>query len=302
MKLKLLTLILLLFSFILYAEEKTFTTSDGVELYVQVKGEGYPLLYIHGGPGAGSHWFEKFFGEFMEEHLKVVYLDQRGVGRSSSPSDGNFSLDRMILDFEEVRKEFQFDQWFTLGHSFGGILQMSYAHRYPAVHKGMLMVNCTFDITESICQSWIPKAAELLDEEYIGCERDPIPPLQRFNEYGGRLRSENIFWKMAYRDEKSESLMDSVMEEIKNHNYDFSNAVMKLEEYFGNFKPLAAELQFPVLYFYGEKDWMIGPEHFKNLNFPNLLLWNNKGGHIPFIEEREDLQNAILKYMSTNNF
>lgn len=67
----------------LQAKERMITTSDGVQLFVNIKGSGKPVLYIHGGPGSGSYWFEKFFGEFLEQHYTVIYLDQGGVGRSS---------------------------------------------------------------------------------------------------------------------------------------------------------------------------------------------------------------------------
>ena len=302
MKIKSIYLVFLFLSLKLSAKEQIITTSDGVELYVKVKGQGIPLLYVHGGPGSGSYWFEQFFGEFMEEHFTVVYLDQRGVGRSTSPADGNFSLDRMTLDFEEVRKELGFDRWLTLGHSFGGILQMGYADRYPGAQLGLLMINCTLDISESCCESWLPKAAEILGEEYPGCENDSVPMFQRMNDYGNRLREAGLFWQMAYQSTESERIMNETMDDIPNHNYDFGNAVMSSMEYFVNFKPLTSKMEIPVLFFYGTNDWMVGPEHYDNLDFPNLLVWKNEGGHIPFIEEKEDLQKAILAYLEKFDF
>ena len=88
----------------LQAEERMITTTDGVQLFVNIKGSGTPVLYIHGGPGSGSYWFEKFFGEFLEQHYTMIYLDQRGVGRSSGDHEADYSMDRMVLDFEEIRK------------------------------------------------------------------------------------------------------------------------------------------------------------------------------------------------------
>ncbi len=49
----------------------------------------------------------------------MIYLDQRGVCRPSSLKDGNYSMDRMIQDFEEVRETLGIKEWFTLDHSFG---------------------------------------------------------------------------------------------------------------------------------------------------------------------------------------
>lgn len=289
------------FGLSLQAGEKIITTSDGVKLYVNVKGEGLPLLYIHGGPGSGSKWFEEFSGDFMEQHFTIIYLDQRGVGRSGSPEDGNYSMDRMVQDFEEVREALGISSWLTLGHSFGGILQMGYAERFPEAHKGMLMVNCTLDLLQSSCESWLPKAAEILGETF-SCKDTVAMPWEMMNHYGNRLREKNLFWQMAYADPGNEEIMNKTYESISNFNYDLGNAVMNNEEYFENYKILASGIEFPVLYFYGSKDWMVGPDHYKNLQFPNLLLWESEVGHMPFLEAKEDLQEAILTYKLHNGF
>ena len=121
MKKSLLFLAALLLAVMAAAQEKHVITSDGVDLFVNVKGEGTPCLYLHGGPGSGSYWLEKFVGDSLEKHFRMIYLDQRGVGRSTSPADGNFSMERMVKDFEEVREALGIGRWITLGHSFGGL-------------------------------------------------------------------------------------------------------------------------------------------------------------------------------------
>ena len=294
-------ILVLAVTFQVSATEKTITTSDGVELYVKVKGSGTPILYIHGGPGSGSYWFEKLSGSFMEQHFTVIYLDQRGVGRSTSPGNKDYSLDRIALDFEEVRQALGYDDWLTLGHSFGGVLQMGYSERFPKAVKGMIMVNCTIDITNSACESWIPKAAQLAKETYT-CEGDTVPLPQRMNEFGGKLRDKGLFWKMGSKDPGTFSRLDEISAELPAYNYDLSNHVMNYPEYWKNFKPLAAQMNMPVLYFYGREDFMVGPEHYKGIDFPNLLLWENKGGHLPFIEDKPDLEKAILAYAEKYQF
>jgi proline iminopeptidase len=288
-------LALFTFSLNLFAGEKIITTSDGVQLYVKVEGKGTPLLYIHGGPGSGSYWFEKLTRDFMEENFTMIYLDQRGVGRSQSAADQNYSMERMTLDFEEVRKALGFDSWLTLGHSFGGILQMGYAERYPEAHKGMIMLNCTINLRESACESWIPKAAEFVGENYT-CTGDTVAIPQRMNEFGGKLREKDLFWKMGSRDPKTFPKLDKISAEIENFNFDFGRYAMDYPDYWENFKPITSTMEMPVLYFYGKTDFMVGPQHYEDLEFKNLLLWENKGGHIPFIEDKEDMQKAILAY------
>lgn len=284
------------------AEEKYITTSDGVKLYVNIKGEGTPCLYIHGGPGSGSFWFEKFFGKFMEDNFTMIYLDQRGVGRSSSPDNGDFSMERMTQDFEEIRKALGFESWITLGHSFGGILQMGYAENFPKAQKGMMMINNTLYLNDSFCKSWAPKASEFLGEEYAGCENDSLSVIERLGYLVPKLKEKDLFWKMAYAEKKNEAIMDATYSEFENWNYDFGNAAWNYDAYKKNYLPAASKIDIPVLFFYGTNDWMIGPKHYKQVKFPQMLLWKSEVGHIPFQENTPDLERAILNYKDKFQF
>ena len=296
-------LIPLLFLFtVLTAQEQHITTSDGVDLYVKVEGQGTPLLYLHGGPGSGSYWLEEFFGDFLEQNFTVVYMDQRGVGRSTSPEDGNYSMERMTMDFEEVREALGFTTWLTLGHSFGGLLQMGYVERYPDAISGMIMVNCTLNIEESFCESWGPKAAEFIGESYTPCSEDSLPVFEKVFDLGPKLREKGLFWKMAYEHKKNDSIMAATYQPFENWNYDFGNAAMVLEDYRKDYKPATVLVEQPVLFFYGTKDWMVGPNHYEDVGFPKMLLWKNDGGHIPFQENKEDLSEAILAFKASYNF
>lgn len=279
-----------------WAEEKTITTTDGVLLYVNVKGSGSPVLYLHGGPGSGSYWLEKFFGKFMEEQYTMIYLDQRGVGRSSGDSDTNYSLDRMLLDFEEIREELGFESWLTMGHSFGGILQMAYVSQFPQSVKGMIMVNCTLNISESLCESWGPKAAEFTGKPNKPCPEDPTELNDVFAYHINNLREANAFWKMAYKDPENEKIMDATFGEINNWNHSFSSLALSMPDYWKDYRKLSKQVKVPILFFYGNKDWMVGPDHYKNTEFPIALMWESEVGHMPFMEAKADLEKAILTF------
>lgn len=133
----------------------------------------------------------------------MVYLDQRGVGRSSSPEDRNYSLNRMIQDFEEVREALGIKEWLTLGHSFGGILQMAYVEKYSQSVKGMIMINCTLNMKESFCNSWIPKAAEFAGVSYTLPQTDsPDAILNRMMDVSKAMDEKMVRWKMAFSSQK----------------------------------------------------------------------------------------------------
>jgi proline iminopeptidase len=284
------------------SEVKHIITSDSVDLYVTVKGKGTPCLYIHGGPGSGSWWLEKFSGEMLERNLQMIYLDQRGVGRSTGPKSGDFSPDRMVKDFEEIRAALGIERWLIMGHSFGGILQMQYAQRHPDVIAGMLMLNCTLDIGGGI-QGSLQKACEFLgDTSMTRYLNDSIPVAVRVPKIYGALREKHLFWKMGYARQSSEAIMDSSFRDIPRWNHEYENAAMEMQENFNNYKPLTSGMTMPVLFFYGKTDWMVGPTHYKGVDFPNMMLWGSDVGHMPFLENKEDLERAIAAYIDKYGF
>jgi proline iminopeptidase len=55
-------------------------------------------------------------------------------------------------------------------------------------------------------------------------------------------------------------------------------------------------LSAPVLFFYGQSDWMVGPMHYKHARIPHMLPWPCAVGHVPFLENQADLARAIASY------
>ena len=276
--------------------KKEIITSDGVHLFVQVKGSGTPCLYIHGGPGAGSYWMQKFSGDMLERKFQMIYLDQRGVGRSTSPKDGNYSMERMVKDFEEVRAALGIRQWIILGHSFGGILQMGYAQRHPQSIRGMIMLNCTLDMEDSLEKSWIPKACEILGLDTKPYLDPSVPTADRLSRLAEKLNERDLLWKMAYASQKSEKTMNASFSEISDWNQDFGSAALRIKDYSKNFRPATKDIRMPVLFFYGKQDWMIGPTHYQSVHFPNAIMWASEVGHVASLENKADLQLAISSY------
>jgi proline iminopeptidase len=280
------------------AQEQRFITSDSVNLYLKVKGKGTPCLYIHGGPGSGSYWLEKFSGDILEKRFTMIYLDLRGVGRSTSPVNNDYSMDRMVRDFEEIRKQLGIEQWLIMGHSFSGTTVTGYALRHPTSIKGMMMFNCTLDIEASINKSWIPYACKILGITELSYYSDEETSTHdKLNTLFGLLNKKDLSWKMTFANKENEAKMNSTFSEIPNWNSDFGRIGISHKDYLVNFMVYTAQITNPVLFFYGKTDFTVGPEHYKRVHFPNMLLWGSDVGHVPFMENKEDLQKAIDSYM-----
>jgi proline iminopeptidase len=297
MKKSFLFLTALLLAAVACAQERHIVTTDGVDLYVNVKGKGIPCLYLHGGPGSGSYWLEKFAGDSLEKHFRMIYLDQRGVGRSTSPADGNFTMERMVKDFEEVREALGISRWVTLGNSFGGLLQMGYALRHPSAVEAMVMINCSLNMGMNFKTSWCPKACEFLgitDRSYY--EDESIPLHIRWDSLITTLNSSDLMWKMGFASREEMDIMNSSYAEFSSWNSDFSEVAMRMEDYAEDFTGATAKVNMPVLFIYGTRDWMIGPEHYKMAAFPDMMLQSIDAVHLPFFGDNADIMKAISTF------
>jgi pimeloyl-ACP methyl ester carboxylesterase len=52
----------------------------------------------------------------------------------------------------------------------------------------------------------------------------------------------------------------------------------------------------PVLLYHGKRDWMAGPDQHTDIVFPEMKLWQGDAGHMPFLENRDNLIKAIRSY------
>ncbi|WP_448518948.1 proline iminopeptidase-family hydrolase [Rhodoflexus sp.] len=102
------------------------------------------LLLLHGGPG-GNHLFFESFESFLPEHeIEFYYYDQLGSYLSDKPTDSSlWTTERFVEEVEQVRKALGLnkDNFYILGHSWGGILAMEYALKYQQNLKGLIISN-----------------------------------------------------------------------------------------------------------------------------------------------------------------
>ena len=97
--------------------------------------EGKPVVFLHGGPGAGtSPWHRRFFDP---ERYRIILLDQRGCGRSTphaSEPDADLRHNttwHLVADIELLRKNLGIEKWQVFGGSWGSALALAYAESHP---------------------------------------------------------------------------------------------------------------------------------------------------------------------------
>lgn len=113
-----------------YPMHEGFVDAHGVMIYYMTVGRGAPLMILHGGPGASHDYFLPYLLP-LARHNELVFIDERGSGRSQKLSDlSGYTVENMVEDAEDVRQALGLGKITLLGHSAGGVLAQAYALKY----------------------------------------------------------------------------------------------------------------------------------------------------------------------------
>ena len=159
----------------------------GVRLFFDVEGLSHvpdgnrlrkrpTLICLHGGPGHDHSAFKPVFAALATD-MQVLYVDQRGMGRSDRVPSTDWTLDRWADDVVALCSALDIVQPFVLGASFGSMVAMRYAQRHPG-HAAKLVLVCAMakvDVDEQVkvLERWsVPNEVKAAAEAFW---RDPTP-------------------------------------------------------------------------------------------------------------------------------
>jgi len=144
--------------------QEGFVDSHGALIYYMAVGRGAPLMIVHGGPGASHDYFLPYLLPLMRTN-RLVFIDERGSGRSSKISDTKqYTVASMVDDIEAVRQALNLGKMSLLGHSFGGVLVQAYAFRYPQ-NLTHLILGSTFSSTVELNQALAKMKNEMTPQD-----------------------------------------------------------------------------------------------------------------------------------------
>src|SRR6185503_4134595 len=107
------------------------------------------VLLLHGGPAATHEYFEAADSFLPAAGVEYYYYDQLGSAYSDQPDDVSlWDLPRFVEEVEQVRQALGLgpDNFYLLGHSWGGILAAEYALKYQQNLKGLIISNMMMSI------------------------------------------------------------------------------------------------------------------------------------------------------------
>ena len=171
-------------------------------LYVEECGnpDGLPVVFLHGGPGAGLSPHHRRFFDPARWH--AVLFDQRGAGQSTpfASLDANTTPD-LIADIERIREHLGIERWLVFGGSWGSTLALAYAEAHPDRVIGLVLRGIFLAREEEL--RWFNEmdgGARCIFPERWARFRDFIPEAERGNmieAYWRRLDSNDEALRLA---------------------------------------------------------------------------------------------------------
>jgi proline iminopeptidase len=169
----------------------TLQVDDLHTLYWETSGnpQGIPVIFVHGGPGAGTSPNSRRFFDPAKYH--IVLLDQRGSGKSTPLGETRHNTTELLIgDLETLREHLGIRQWLVFGGSWGSTLSLAYAQAHPERCLGLVLRGIWLASKEEI-DWWLYGVRYLFPKEWEAFANF-IPEAERgdlLGAYQRRMRS-----------------------------------------------------------------------------------------------------------------
>jgi proline iminopeptidase len=159
---------------------------------------GLPVLFVHGGPGAGCEDYHRRF--FDPERYRIILFDQRGCGRSTPHAAlENNTTQALVADMERIRAHLGIERWVLFGGSWGSTLSLVYAETHPQRVLGLILRGIFLCRPQEIHWFYQEGASRLFPDLWEAF-LEPIPQDERgdlLSAYYRRLTGDNELVRMA---------------------------------------------------------------------------------------------------------
>jgi pimeloyl-ACP methyl ester carboxylesterase len=292
--------------------EQTYIALGGQEQYVEITGASSKnpvLLFLHGGPGWPQTPHLRYFNADLTRSVTLAAWEQAGCGKSymRNPNPKNLSVAQLINDAHELtqilKKKFHQDKIYLAGFSWGSVIGLQLANKYPEDYIAYFGISQVIDINRSIALSraWLKEQAVLKGDKKM---LQQVAQLERMDTSLCRSTLECFFKKYEFLTEYGGAIHNKAAEaeitiaETKYEdykNYDWMKGFMYSCGRLGdavfetNLTGITA-LKVPAFFFVGRYDRSIPPiiteEFVAKLKAPaKEIVWFENSGHEPLEEE-----------------
>ena len=282
------------------AVAKTVQRPDLVLHYTDY-GQGEPVLLLMGGPGIPGTGLESV-ARMISKKGRALVPDQRGSGKSIPTDVAAITLDATLADFEALRKELGLEKWTVWGCSWGGMLALDYASKFPGSIKGLMLVG-------SGGTSWASFSKAMTDNMNARMGADDRAALRYWSQPEVVARDSGQAAIECMRAGLPSQFYDrtktfeaiALFKPGKEHYNPEASKQLKPAYEQGAASRIEAlqKVDIPVLIIHGRQDPV--PESVALTNQALLkgsrLVWLDRCGHWSWIEQPEALEKVLLEFL-----
>jgi len=259
---------------------------NDIKINYQVKGEGEPIVLIHGGSASILHWLYQV--PELSKHYKVIVYDVRGHGKTDKPKQA-YSIEIFSEDLNELLNKLEVDKAHIIGHSLGGMIAQKFAVGFPnrILSLALAATLCTISRRfETLLNNWILIAEELgieaiFSQFVLWSTNDAI--------YARNTDFIEILKAQYLKDNDQVHAFVSVLKAVK--KFDMINQLQKIKK--------------PTLVLVGRFDILTPPEYSKVIHNKivnsDFLLLEDAAHTLNFIEDGKPFNKAVLEFLSQVN-
>jgi 2-succinyl-6-hydroxy-2,4-cyclohexadiene-1-carboxylate synthase len=261
---------------------------DGIQYHVEISGDGFPLVLLHGFTGDGTTWAP--FHQDWGQHSRLIIPDIIGHGKTDAPDDLNrYQIESVAADMVNILDQLEVKQVDILGYSMGGRLALTIAILYPERVRKLILESAS---------PGLPTEEERRDRRKKDGELAKL-----INEQG--ILSFVDFWENIPLFSTMNALPESVKEKIRkqrlsNSQRGLANSLLGMgtgsqPSWWNDLHKLSGE----VLLLTGEKDKkfiLIAEKIQKNCRDASLIVFNETG-HAIHVEELEKFGTIVSDFL-----
>ncbi len=282
------------------AFEKLNWTWQGHKIQYTVRGEGKPLLLIHGFGASIGHW-RKNIPVLAEAGYRVFAIDLLGFGGSDKAAL-DYTLELWAQQLRDFWQEHIQQPTVFIGNSIGGLISLQTITEYPEVAAGAVLINCAGGLNHR--PEELNPLLGFVMGSFTKLVSSPITGKFIFDNIRQKRRIRNTLYQV-YCDRQA--VTDELVELLYEPSCDpgaqqvFASVLTAPPGKTPN--ELLAKLQHPLLILWGEDDpWtpITGAKVYQDLvaTNPNVEFYPiAKAGHCPHDEKPEIVNELILKWL-----
>ena len=284
---------------------KLVELDNGYHLFTRKEGEGpVKMLCVHGGPGGNHEEFENFAQNLNDKGVEVYTYDQLGSFYSDQPdfsleeNKHYLTLDYYLEELEEVRKKLGLDNFYLVGHSWGGLLAQEYALKYGEHLKGLVVFSMIDNIEE-----YTTHINKLREEMFNSLEVQYMKDVEEAENFDDPMYQEllkKLYAKYVTRHPKVSHMVNTMPTDVYNYFQGNNEFVMVGTLNGWSVRDKLANVKVPTLLTFGEFDTMpLDVARRMQDTLPNSrLVLTPDGGHCHNEDNPEAFFKSLYKFVS----